>query len=37
MGKENQNMYKVDFTSYLFLLLEKVNKLDETLTYIIAK
>lgn len=34
MGKENPNMYKVDFTSCLFLVLEKVNKLNETLNYI---
>lgn len=27
MGKENQNMYKVDFTNYLFVVLEKTIKL----------
>ncbi len=27
MGKENQNMYKVDFTSYLFLVLKKLDKI----------
>ena len=25
MGKENQNMYKVDFTNYLFIMLERVE------------
>lgn len=27
MGKENQNMYKVDFTNYLFSILEKLDKI----------
>lgn len=27
MGKENQNMYKVDFTNYLFLVLKKLDKI----------
>ena len=31
MRKENQNMYKVDFTNYLVNIL---NKLDNILTYI---
>ena len=31
MRKENQNMYKVDFTNYLVAIL---NKLDNILTYI---
>lgn len=31
MGKENRNKYKLDFTSCLFRILEKVNTI---LTYI---
>lgn len=25
MGEANQNMYKVDFTNYLFIMLERVE------------
>lgn len=27
MGKENQNMYKVDFTNYLLSILDKLDKI----------
>ena len=37
MGKENRNMYKLDFTNYLFLLLKKLDKIEETLNYIIKE
>lgn len=31
MGEANQNMYKVDFTSYLFIIYEKTLKLSTKL------
>lgn len=31
MGKANRNMYKLDFTNYLFVVLEKI---DDILDYI---
>lgn len=27
MGKANRNMYKLDFTNYLFVVLEKVDNI----------
>lgn len=31
MKNESRNMYKVDFTQYLFLILYKLNLIDEIL------
>jgi hypothetical protein len=27
MGKANRNMYKLDFTNYLFVVLEKIDNI----------
>lgn len=33
MEKENRNMYKVDFASHLLSILEKLNNIDNLLSF----